>query len=829
MHGVIVQLPLPDHLDARAIINAVAPEKDVDGFTIFNAGELSKRDGKPFFVSSTASGVLEMLRFHNIHLFGKSAVVVGRSDIVGMPMSLLLLRAGATVTICHRFTENLSSVTRQADILVVAAGKRELVGPEFVKPGAVVIDVGIHRPEGGGRLVGDVQFEAVKEIASFITPVPGGVGPMTVAMLLSNTIKAANMAADAALIRPAMRFIPLKLETPVPSDEEVMSKVEPKPISTVAAEIGVSVKKELVPFGHYKAKISLSLLDRVNPPPNHRGKLVVVTGVNPTKYGEGKTTVLLGLVQALNKEHGRLAFGTLRQPSQGPTFGTKGGAAGGGYSQVIPMQDVNLHLTGDIHAVSAANNLLCAATDTRVLHEGQQTTDALFRRLLKNKTFAPSQLAFLKKLGIEKTDPSSLTAEEREKFCRLNLDPSTIEIKRVLDTNDRFLRQIELGLGPGEHKFARRSGFDIAVASEVMAILALARDRSDLRQRLDRIVVGRTKGDGMPITAGDIGCAGAMAALLNDAIMPNLLQTLEGTPILMHAGPFANVAHGQNSVIADDMALRLAGPSGFCVTESGFGADMGYEKFVAIKSRVSGVAPDVAVIVVTLRAMRMHGEAVLGDSTADARKTLKAGCVNLERHVRNICTYYGTPVVVAINAFPTDTADEMQIVADVALGAGAAKCVPTFGWSSGSEGAARLAEAVIHVSDSHSSTPELQQLYSLDDSVEDKIRSLATKIYGASDISIDEHTRREIAWMESQNLHRLPICMAKTPLSFSHDPEVKGAPSGYVFPITGIRLSAGAGFIYPLAGAMQTMPGLSTRPGFMDIDVDDHGHVKGLF
>ena len=822
VHGIIVQMPLPKHLDSEAVVNAVKFEKDVDGFNIRNVGELGKRAGSPRFLPCTAQGVMELLKSANIDPKGKRAVVIGRSDIVGMPMFQLLQRAGATVTVCHSGTPNVREHTREADIVIAAAGIKEMVGADFIKKGAVVIDVGIHSAgDGSKKLVGDVDFAAVSEVAGAISPVPGGVGPMTVAMLLQNTVRAAQTAADK---RHSMRFIALDLKEPVPSDEEIC-KVTPKRVAELAEEIGV-LPAELLQYGPYKGKISLSLLKRLENAP--KGKLVVVTGVSPTKFGEGKTTVLLGLVQALNVELGKLTFGTLRQPSQGPTFGVKGGAAGGGYSQVIPMTDVNLHLTGDIHAVTAANNLLCAAVDARVLHEGQQKTDALYRRLVKKGKFAEPQLAYLKKLGISKTDPSTLTGEEKERFARLNIDPATITVKRVLDTNDRFLRDIEIGLGSNEAKYARRTGFDIAVASEVMAILALARDEGDLRNRLHQIVVARSH-EGAPITAGDVGCAGAMAALMSEAVLPNLLQSLQGTPILMHAGPFANVAHGQSSVIADEMALRLAGPNGFCVTESGFGADMGFEKFVAIKSRVSHVMPDAAVIVVTLRAMRMHGEALLGGN-ADSMATLKAGCVNLEQHIKNICSHYGSTVLVALNAFPEDSAEEHKAVTDVALAAGAAACVPTFGWSEGSKGAAKLAQALVDVTSSKKgTTPELKQLYNVEDSIESKIRSLATKIYGAKDISLSDKARREIEWIESQNLGKVPICMAKTPLSFSHDPELKGAPSEYIFPVTDVRLSAGAGFVYPLAGAMQTMPGLSTRPGYFDIDIDEEGVVKGLF
>lgn len=467
--------------------------------------------------------------------------------------------------------------------------------------------------------------------------------------------------------------------------------------------------------------MSLSLLERLKDAP--KGKMVVVTGCSPTALGEGKTTCLLGLVQALNVQLGTLAFGTLRQPSQGPTFGVKGGAAGGGYSQVIPMSDVNLHLTGDIHAVAAAHNLMCAAVDARILHEGSQSTEALFKRLIKKNRFAAPQLEWLRKLGIHKTDPSTLTPEEMERFARLNMDPATVSIRRVVDCNDRFLRSITIG--HSEKGFERQSGFDIAVSSEVMAILALAKDLPDLRQRLSRIIVARNK-NGDAVTAGDVGVAGAMAALLHDAIRPNLLQTLEGTPLFLHAGPFANIAHGQSSVLADEMALRLVGPNGFVVTESGFGSDMGWEKFVAIKSRASGTAPDCAVLVVSSRAMREHGAALVGEK-ASPREQLEAGSANLRRHVSNIRTHYGTPVVVAITRPEEDKSDEHQILARVAKEAGAFACIATHGWQAGSKGAQALAEAVLGAT-AGKPTPPLRQLYSLEDSLENKIRAVATKV-----------------------------------------------------------------------------------------------------
>lgn len=815
-------------MDAAEVVDRINWEKDVDGFHVRNVGELAKRSGQPLFLPCTAAGVLRLIESAGVSLRGTRAAVVGRSDIVGMPVFQLLQKSGATVTLLHTQSRDVQEETRRADVLVVAAGQREQVDETWIKPGATVIDVGIHS-DGHGKLVGDCRTESVAKVAGKVTPVPGGVGPMTVALLLENTVKSAERQLNQ---KKSMHYTKLQLKDPVPSDEEI-SRIVPKPALKLAEEIGI-LRSEVQLYGEYKAKVSLSLLDRLKSRAldgadrAQRAKMVVVTGVNPTQFGEGKTTTLLGLVQALNVQMNRLTFGTLRQPSQGPTFGIKGGAAGGGYSQVIPMADVNLHLTGDIHAVTAANNLLCAAVDARVLHERSQKTGPLYRRLVP-KGFVQVQLDRLRRLGINKTDPKDLTPEEIERFSRLNIDPKTISVRRVIDCNDRFLRGITIGQGSGEAGFERQTGFDIAVASEVMAILALAKDAEDLKRRLKLIVVARDS-NGNPITVDDIGCGGAMAALMNDAIMPNLLQSLEGTPIFMHAGPFANVAHGQSSILADEMALRLAGPDGFCVTESGFGADMGFEKFVAIKSRASGVAPDCAVLVASVRALRMHGEVLLGEEGAkDRMKSLEVGCINMRRHIRNVRTHYGTPVVVAITRPTDDSPEEHKILEKAALEEGAYACVPTYGWSHGSKGAAPLAKAVMEVCDKQTRTPELRQLYNVEDSIEQKIRTVAQKIYGASDISLSPEAREQIDWITRSGLHKVPICMAKTPLSFSHDPEIKGAPEGFVFPVTSVRVSAGAGFVYPLAGAMQTMPGLSTRPGFFDIDVDKEGVVKGLF
>lgn len=498
-------------------------------------------------------------------------------------------------------------------------------------------------------------------MASLITPVPGGVGPMTVAMLLDNTVQSAKRFLKG--FEYPTEYLPLDLKRPVPSDIEIAMDQTPKPIQRISKELGL-FDGEVDLYGRYKAKVHLSVLERLKNRPN--GKYVVVTGITPTPLGEGKSTTTIGLCQSLGAHLKRTAFACVRQPSQGPTFGIKGGAAGGGYSQVIPMDEFNLHLTGDIHAVTAANNLMAAAIDARMFHEATQTDKALFDRicpLVKGKrNFSEVMLRRLNKLGIQKSDPSDLTPEEVNRFVRLNINADTITWQRVLDTNDRFLRKVQIGLSATERGKSRDAGFDITVASEIMAVLALTTNLKDMRERLGRMVVA-TSFAGEPITADDIGVGGALTVLMKDAIMPNLMQTLEGTPVFVHAGPFANIAHGNSSVLADQIALKLAGtkdskPPGYVITEAGFGADMGMEKFFNIKCRCSGLVPDCVVLVATIKALKMHGggaAVVAGSPLSEEYKTenlelTRRGLLNLQRHVQNALKF-GVPVIVAVNRF----------------------------------------------------------------------------------------------------------------------------------------------------------------------------------
>ena len=840
VHGILVQLPLPAHISEEVVTDAIAVEKDVDGFHSLNTGKLSKNESDVQFVPCTPKGCIELIKRSGVHMSGQHAVVLGRSNIVGRPMAALLEQNNATVTICHSKTTNLVEHIGRADILVVAVGKPLFVEESWVKPGCVVIDVGINSipdpsRKSGQRLVGDVDFETVKEVAGAITPVPGGVGPMTVAMLLDNTLISANRFLEKIYGPWELQPLPLKLIRPVPSDIEIASVQKPKFISTVASEIEL-LPSEIDCYGKYKGKVSLSVLDRLNLKPP--GKYVVVTGITPTPLGEGKSTTTIGLVQALTAHCKRNSFACVRQPSQGPTFGIKGGAAGGGYSQVIPMDEFNLHLTGDIHAITAANNLLAAAIDARMFHESTQTDKALFNRLVPEKngvrTFAPIMMKRLEKLGISKTEPNDLTEEEVRKFCRLDIDPNTITWQRVMDTNDRFLRKITVGQGPQEKGKTRETGFDITVASEIMAILALSENLADMRERLGKMVVAASKAQ-EPVTADDIGITGALTVLMKDAIRPNLMQTLEGTPVFVHAGPFANIAHGNSSIVADKIALKLVGQDGYVVTEAGFGSDIGMEKFFNIKCRASGLSPNCVVLVATIRAMKMHGggpQVVAGRPLAseyleENLELLERGCENMMKHV-SIAKSFGVPVVVAVNSFNSDTESEIELVKTKAIEAGAFDAVCCTHWADGGAGARHLAETVEQATNSVQT--KFKFLYDLDKSIEEKIEIIAKEVYGAKGIEISPEAGEKIKFYEKQGYDKLPICMAKTQYSLSHDPALKGVPTDFVVPIRDIRASIGAGFLYPLLGAMSTMPGLPTRPCFFDVDLDPETEtISGLF
>jgi formate--tetrahydrofolate ligase len=564
------------------------------------------------------------------------------------------------------------------------------------------------------------------------------------------------------------------------SDLDIARSVTPRPIDDVAAELGLQ-PDEVEPYGGTKAKVRLEAITRLEAV-RPRGKYVVVTAITPTPLGEGKTTTTIGLTQGLNRI-GRRAAVTIRQPSLGPVFGIKGGAAGGGYSQVIPMADFNLHLTGDVHAIGAAHNLAAAFIDNHIHHRNV-----------------------------------------------LGIDPQTVYWPRVVDISDRALRRVIVGLGGRENGPLRETEYVITVASEVMAILALASDVLDLRARLGRVVLALDR-DGKPITAEDLKVAGAMTALLTDAIKPNLLQTLEGGPAFVHCGPFANIAHGNNSVLADRLALAT---SEIVCTEAGFGADMGAEKFFNIKCRASGLRPDAAVLVATIRALKMHGgvgrivagkplDPALAEENVAA---VHAGGANLAKQIQNVLLF-NVPVVVAINAFPSDTPAEMAAVREVALAAGARDAVVADHWARGGDGAVDLAKAVWAAAEE--GAPGFQLLYPDDAPLVSKIETIATRVYGAEGVDLLPSAAKQLAQYEAQGYGGLPICMAKTQYSLSHDANLKGRPVGFRIPVREVRLSAGAGFVTPLVGEMRTMPGLPSRPGGEKIDIDADGQVIGLF
>ncbi|XWX02976.1 formate--tetrahydrofolate ligase [Aggregatilineales bacterium SYSU G02658] len=569
------------------------------------------------------------------------------------------------------------------------------------------------------------------------------------------------------------------MSAPIPSDLEIAQSARLLPIRTIAEQLGLDPEDDLEPYGRYIAKIRLEALDRLQSRPP--AKYVDVTAITPTPLGEGKSTTLVGLGQAM-QHIGKRAVVTIRQPSQGPTFGIKGGAAGGGYSQIVPMENFNLHLTGDIHAIGAAHNLIAAMIDAHLFHGNA-----------------------------------------------LNLDPHNIPWRRVVDVNDRALRNVIVGLGKREDGIPRQTGFDITVASEIMAVLSLTTSLQDLRQRIGRMVVAYTR-DKRPVTADDLQAAGAATVLLRDAIMPNLMQTLENTPAIVHCGPFANIAHGNSSVIADLIAART---SEYVLTESGFGADIGAEKFFNIKCRASGMRPDAAVLVVTIRALKAHtgkyrvvpGKPLDPQLAAENVADVEAGAANMIRHIENVRKFGVTPVV-AINAFHTDTADEVAAVKRIAAEAGAYGVALAEHWAKGGAGATELAELVVSACE----TPnDFRFLYELEQPIKAKIERIATEIYRADGVDYTPLAERQIRQFEADGLGALPICMAKTHLSFTADPKRVGAPDGFRLPISEVRAMAGAGFIYPLCGDIRTMPGLGESPAAQRVDIDAQGRIVGLF
>jgi formate--tetrahydrofolate ligase len=579
-------------------------------------------------------------------------------------------------------------------------------------------------------------------------------------------------AAPAGILRRtvAPAFHPNTMEAYVKSGLEIAQEAELRPITEIAASAGIP-DDVLEPFGRYRAKVELSILDRLAERPD--GKLIITTAITPTKAGEGKTTTSISLTQGMGKI-GKNVVLCLREPSMGPVFGIKGGGTGGGYAQVVPMEDINLHFNGDFHAVTAAHNLLASALD--------------------------ASLYFGNPLGI---------------------DPTSITWPRTLDVNARELRYTVIGLGGKMHGVPRENGFVITAASEVMAVLALASDLSDLRARLGRIVVASTA-DGEPVTAEQLRVAGAMTVIMKDALKPNLVQTLEGQPVLIHAGPFGNVAHANNSIIQDRVGLKLAD---YVITEAGFASDLGFQKFCDIVCRFGGFAPSAGVLVTTVRATKSHGGVPFDQLGTEDLEAVKRGVENLGQHI-SIVREYGLPCVVSINNFPSDTEAEVELMHELALGAGAETVVVNRGFAQGGGGAVELAEAVVAACERpnafHQLTPD-------DKPITDQVEAIATRVYGADGVDYQPQAEKDLARMDKLGFGTLPVCMAKTHLSLTHDPSLLNRPRGWRLPVRGVVPSAGAGFVVVLCGDMQRMPGLGRTPAFMQVDIDEHGRTIGLF
>lgn len=554
------------------------------------------------------------------------------------------------------------------------------------------------------------------------------------------------------------------------TDVEIAQRAVMEPIQEIAKKVGLN-EDDLELYGKYKAKISLEAINQLQSKDN--GKLILVTAINPTPAGEGKTTTMIGLSQALNKL-GKKSVVAMREPSLGPCFGIKGGAAGGGYAQVVPMEDINLHFTGDIHAITTANNLIAAMLDN----------------------------------SIQQGNP-------------LDIDTRQIVWKRCVDLNDRALRHIVVGLGGKVNGVPREDGFDISVASEVMAILCLATSLEDLKQRAGRMIVAYNHA-GEPVTVDDIQATGAVTLLLKDAIKPNLVQTLDHTPVFVHGGPFANIAHGCNSVMATNLAMKLGD---YAITEAGFGADLGAEKFLDIKCRQAGLKPDAVVIVATVRALKMHGGVAKKDLGEENLEALRKGIENLEKHIENIHKYH-LPSVVAINAFPTDTEAELQLLKDICLQKGVDVAISEV-WAKGADGGIELAEKLLDVLDTQ--TADFEPLYDLDLSIEEKIKVIAREIYGANDVNFTKKVINKMKKYEAQGLGKLPICIAKTQYSLSDDPTLLGRPSGFVVKINDLIPNTGAGFLVAISGDIMRMPGLPKQPAAVNMDIDEDGKIVGLF
>uniref|UniRef100_A0A6Q2Y0J5 C-1-tetrahydrofolate synthase, cytoplasmic n=1 Tax=Esox lucius TaxID=8010 RepID=A0A6Q2Y0J5_ESOLU len=750
VHGLIVQLPLDsvNTMDPEKVINAVAPEKDVDGLTSINAGKLSRGNLGDCFIPCTPKGCMELIR-QTGDMAGKNAVVIGRSKVVGAPMYSLLLWSHATVTSCHSKTTDLAAQVGRADILVVGAGRAEMVKGAWVKQGAVVIDCGINHVPGiftnssGVRVVGDVHYPSAKERAGYITQVPGGVGPMTVAMLMENTVQSAKHFLKTYQPRKwNISYTKLKPQKSQPSDTTLAHSCTPKTIGQLAREVGL-FSKEVEPYGTTRAKVRLEIINRFKAQPD--GKYVVVTGITPTPLGEGKATTTLGLAQALGAHLHVNSFACVCQPSQGSYFGVKGGGVGGGYSQVLPREEVHLyHSLGPLRRRSV---------------EGPDSSPLCFRYIFYFSR-GPCNLC----VGHKHAQAAFLDCLKHPhlqgELCR-------------------------------------------SVASEVMAVLVLSTSLEDMRCRLARTVVAYSR-VGNPVTTEDLGISGVLAALMREAVMPNLMQTMEGSPVFVHTCPLSDIAPGNSSILADQIALKLVGPEGFVVTEAGGGAETGMERFVDIKCRASGLCPDVMVMVASVRALKMHGggPAVTAGSVMPKEyleenlTLLENGCIHLKRQVENAMAF-GLPVVVAINTFSSDTGAELELVCARAKQAGGVEAVPCSPWAEGGAGAVELGQAVRRAAD----TPHrMNFLYDLEIPIVNKIRTIARSMYGADNVELLPEAQRKSTLFSKQGLANLPVCMAKT----HHDAERKGVPTGFTLLVRDVSVHAGAGFLYASVGWVST-------------------------
>uniref|UniRef100_A0A8B9HM15 C-1-tetrahydrofolate synthase, cytoplasmic n=1 Tax=Astyanax mexicanus TaxID=7994 RepID=A0A8B9HM15_ASTMX len=781
VHGLIIQLPLDsvNPIDADKMTNAVTPEKDVDGLSSINAGKLARGDLRSCFIPCTPNGCMELIKQTGLQVAGKIVVVVGRSKIVGAPMHDLFLWNHATVTSCHSKTSDLAEQVKRADILVVGAGKAELVKGDWVKEGAVVIDCGINYIQdsskpGGTRVVGDVHYPSAKERAGYITPVPGGVGPMTVVMLMENTVQSAkHFLQIQGIIAHIISF--------QQHDHERKSQL--------AKEVGL-FSNEVEPYGRSRAKVRVDVLERLKKQPD--GKHVVVTGITPTVLGEGRRTITFGLAQALGAHLNINAFACLQQPSPKSSFDLRGKIFFPLYSLCVVCIrcllicfQVSLQSTGDIEAVSAACDLIIDTIKAYAHYQTKYSDKVLFDLLVpirdSHQTFSASQINRLKRLDIETSDPLTLTEEEMRRFVRLDVNPDSMQV--------------------GDANFLK---------DEIMAILSLSSSADDLKHRLARMVVAASRSE-EPITTEDLGVSDALALLLNNALKPCLMQTLEGTPVFVHSSSCADFTLGSASVMASKIALKLVGPQGFVVTETAHGADASLEKFLNIKCRSSGLQPNVVVLVATVRALKMHGGAprvslTLTDiySLSSNLKLLEKGCAHLKRQVEN-AREYGLPVVVAVNAFSSDRKAELDLVCSQARQAGVFDAVLCTNWSDGGAGALDLAKTVQRAAELPS---PFHYLYDLQLPVEQKIEKVAQQTYGAKDVKLSPKAKEKLALYMKQGLANYPVSLAKTHLSLNNDPKFKGEPTDFTLPISDVQAYVGAGFLSLLVDRVSFIPSL---------------------